>query len=193
MKNTCAKILMLALLGTAGCVSSSRVALLPGVGPAPSLAPANGSVGFLQVYSARERVPTDINAEEFMWNNDFGRNDFLYGAAHTAYSLYSPGGQLLMQVSNARGMNDADPTLVNLAPGDYQVKAEASDDSGAISTVMVPVCVQAGLTTLVRLDGQWTVRTTGADDRWVRLADGSVVGWHCSDSEGTALALQASH
>jgi hypothetical protein len=192
MKNTCAKILMLALLGTAGCVSSSSVSRLPGVGPAPSLAPASGSVGFLQVYSARERVPININVEEFIWNNDYGRNEFLYGDAHTAYSLYSPGGQLLMQIPNATGMNDADPTLVNLAPGDYQVKAEAADDSGSISTVMVPVCVQAGLTTLVRLDGQWTVRTTGADDRWVRLADGSVVGWHCSDSEGATAALQAS-
>lgn len=192
MKKTCAKILILALLGTAGCVSSPSVSRLPGVGPAPSLAPASGSVGFLQVYSARERVPININGEEFYWNGDYGRNDFLYRDAHTAYSLYSPTGQLLVQIPNAKGMNDADPTLLKLTPGDYQVKAEAADDNGAISTVMVPVCVQAGLTTLVHLDGQWSVRTTGADDRWVRLANGSVVGWHCSDSEGTALALQAS-
>jgi hypothetical protein len=193
MKNTCTKNFTLALLGAAGCAAPSKVSQLPGVDPTPSLAAPNADVGFLQVYSARERLPININGEEFVWNNDYGRNEFLCGDAHTGYSLYSKDGQLLLQVPNARGMNDADPTLLKLAPGTYQVKAEAADFGGDISTVLVPVCVESGLTTLVHLDGNWDSRTTRTGDQWVRLANGSVVGWHCSDSEVTTIALQTSN
>jgi hypothetical protein len=192
MRKMSTNILILALLGTAGCASSPQLSRLPGVGPTPATASANGSVGYLQVYSARERLPLNVNGEAFYWNGDYGRNDFQFGTAHTGYSLYSRDGQLLVRVPNATGMNDADPTLVKLAPGDYRVKAEAADARGNVSKVMVPVCIEAGQTTLVHLDGQWIVRTTGADDQWVRLAGGSVVGWHCDESEGTTLALQAS-
>jgi len=192
MKNASTTILTLALLGTVGCATSSRVAKLPGVGPVPSAAVANTGDGFLQVYSARLRLPTNVNGEEFYANSDYGRNDFLYYAAHGAYSLFSQDGQLLQQIPNSTGMNDANPTLLKLAPGAYQVKAEATDADGTSTTVMVPVCIDPGLTTVVRLDGQWHVWTKGLEDQWVRLANGSVVGWHCADSEGASVALQAS-
>jgi len=191
MKNTCATILVVALLGTVGCASSSRVARLSGVGPAPSATTQNETVGFLQVYSARERLPINVNGEEFFWNNDYGRNDFLYGTAHTAYTVLNHDGQLLVQVPNATGMNDAKPTLVNLAPGDYLVKAEAADYDGVTSAVMVPVCVVAGQTTVVHLDGQWAGHRTGAGHDLVRLANGSAVGWHCAGAEAATFALQA--
>jgi hypothetical protein len=193
MKNACAAIIVLALLGAVGCASSSRLSRLPGVGPAPSLAAPNGSEGFLQVYSARERLPININGEEFAWNNDYGRNDFLYGTAHTDYSLFDRDGQLIVQVPNAMGKNEASPTRLELAPGDYLVQAEAADFAGVVSAVMVPVCVAAGQTTVVHLDGNRDIRTPGEGDQWVRLANGSVVGWHCSDSEGTTVALQANN
>jgi hypothetical protein len=169
------------------------MARLPGVGPVPASAAESGSTGFLQVYSARERLPININGEEFAWNSDYGQNEFLYGAAHTGYSLFNRDGQLLMQVPNAKGMHDADPTLLKLAPGDYQVRAEAADFDGVVSAVLVPVCVQAGQTTLVHLDGKWDVGTPGQGGYWVRLANGSVVGWHCSDSEGATFASSASN
>jgi hypothetical protein len=191
MKNTCAIILVAALLGTVGCASSSRVARLPGVGPGAATAESSDTEGYLRVYSAREQVPINVNGEEFYWNSDYGRNDFLYGAAHTAYTLLHHDGQLLMRVPNATGMNDAKPTLVNLAPGDYLVKAEAADYDGVDTTVTVPVCVVAGQTTVLHLDGQWSAGVTGAGNDLVRLANGSAVGWHCSSSETMPLALQA--
>jgi hypothetical protein len=193
MKNTCAKIFILALLGAAGCASPSKVSQLPGVGPTPSLAAPNATVGFLQVYSAREQLPININGEVFFANNDYGRNDFRDGTAHTDYSLYSKDGELLLHVPNARGMNDADPTRLKLAPATYQVRAEAADSDGAVSTIMVPVCVEPGQTTLVHLDGNWYSRTTGTGDQWVRLADGTIVGWHCSDSEVATIAFRTSN
>jgi len=193
MKQPCLKILLLALMGAAGCATPSRVTLLPGVGPTPSATAQNTTEGFLQVYSARERVPTNINGEEFVWNNDYGRNDFLYASAHTGYSLYRSDGQLLQQVPNATGMNDAQPTLLKLSPGAYQVKASAEDFNGVDATVMVPVCVEPGLTTVVHLDDQLNARTTGVESQWVRLANGSIVGWHCSGSEKASVALQASN
>jgi hypothetical protein len=193
MKNACTKFFILALLGAAGCASPSQVSRLPGVGPAPSLAAPNAGVGFLQVYSARERIPANINGEEFVWNNDYGRNEFLYGSAHTDYSLYSQDGQLLLQVANATERNDANPTRLELAPGTYEVKAEAADFDGVVSTVTVPVCVTPGLTTLVLLDGSGDFRAARAGGQWVRLANGSVVGWPCSDSEMATVALQTSN
>jgi hypothetical protein len=186
-------MIALALLGAAGCAAPSQQSRLPGVGPAPApVAQATGE-GFLQVYSARERVPTNLNGEEFVWNNDYGRNEFLYGAAHTGYALYRQGGQLLQSVPNARGMNDAQPTLLSLAPGSYEVKAEAVEYDGVVSTVTVPVCIEPGLTTLVHLDGNGNTSVPRTDDRWVRLANGSIVGWHCSGSEAVTDALQASN
>ncbi|HTY89380.1 MAG TPA: hypothetical protein VMB80_18165 [Candidatus Acidoferrum sp.] len=184
------QILALALLGAVGCATSSPTTRLSGVGPDPSPAVSPGGEGWLQVYTARERVPLNINGEEFYSNSDYGRNDFLYGAAHTDYSLSSRDGQWLLHVSNAAGMNDPNPTRLKLAPGAYEVKAEAADANGVSSTVTVPVCIEAGQTTVVRLDGQWRVWTKGAEDQWVRLADGSVVGWHCSDSEQPNVAFQ---
>jgi len=192
MKHASTTMFALALLGTVGCTTSSQVARLPGVGPAPSAAASNAGEGFLQVYSAPLRVPTNVNGEEFYANSDYGQNDFLSYAAHGGYSLFSQDGQLLQQIPNSKGMNDANPTLLKLAPGAYQVRAEATEADGTSSTVMVPVCIDPGLTTVVRLDGRWHVWTKGPDDQWVRLANGSVVGWHCSDSEGTTTALQAS-
>jgi hypothetical protein len=191
MKNMHIKIFALALLGAAGCAAPSQQARLAGVGPGPAEITQNADEGFLQVYSARERVPININGEEFVWNNDFGRNEFLYGAAHTSYALYDQSGRLLQHVSNSTGMNDAHPTLLGLSPGAYQIKAEAADYDGVISTVTVPVCIEPGLTTLVHLDGKWNPSLTDTRSQWVRLANGSVVGWHCSSSEEVTTALQA--
>ena len=137
----------------------------------------------MRVYSARERILIDVNAEEFVWNSDFGKNKFLHETAHTSYSIYAPDGRFLQRVRNTTGMNDANPALVKLSPGVYRVQADAEDYNDVTLTVMVPVCIKPGLTTSVHLDGNWNppaaIRRSGG--KVVRLPNGDVVGWRLSN------------
>jgi hypothetical protein len=137
-----------------GCASQSRVVLLPPVGPAP--APTgrteSGSDGRLQVFSGRERAVEDVNMEEWRWNDDFGKNAFLYAPAHSDYSIYNSEGNLVERVRNARNEEDPQPAVVTLPPGHYEVKAEAENDRGTYN-VRVPVVIRSGQTTTVRLAG----------------------------------------
>ncbi len=101
----------------AGCASATKVAVQERIGPchgSPSEATEDGS---LQVYSARARADVDLNMEEWRWNNDFGKNEFLYAPAHSGFTLFNAGGEVLRQVPNARSMNDEDPALVSLPQG----------------------------------------------------------------------------
>jgi hypothetical protein len=139
------------------------------------------SDGFLQVYSARERVVTDLNAEEFFWNNDFGKNEFLHRPAHTDYDIYGDGGKLIQHVSNARDINDPDPALVPLPPGTYKVQAKAEDYGGTTFTAVIPVVIQGGTTTAAHLDEEpWKPAGHYAKGDMVRLPDGRIVGWQAS-------------
>ena len=175
------------LICTAGCATDTRVTLLKQVGPDPVLASQNSGMGFLQVYSARERVPIDVNAEEYFWNNDYGKNDFLFYPAHTSYALYAPDGQLLQQIRNANGMNDANPTMVKLSPGIYEVEAKAKDYDDVNWTGIIPVVIESGLTTVVHLDGNWNPAIPKKkSDEMVWLPNGHIVGWHSSKPGSTA-------
>jgi hypothetical protein len=176
-------ILTAASLCAAVCSAAPRVTLLKQVGPDPALPAQNTSEGFLQVYSARERAPIDVNAETYFYNNDFGKNEYLRQDAHTSYAIYALDGRLLQRVRNTTGMNDANPTLVKLAPGVYHVKAEAEDSGEVTQTVTVPVCVEAGRTTTVHLDGKWKTTAPAKDTEMVRLHNGNVVGWYCPGSD----------
>jgi hypothetical protein len=164
------------------CSASARITVLERVGPDPNLGARDSTEGFLEVYSAREQAPIDVNAETFFYNNDFGKNEFLRTPAHTTYSIYAADGRLLQRVRNHTGMNDDQPTLVKLAPGDYRIRAEAEDSAGLTMTVMVPVCVEPGMTTTVHLDGKWAPATAPDETQIVRLRNGTAVGWHCSGS-----------
>src|SRR5512133_3146239 len=84
-----------------GCASTPKISVLTPLGPAPNEHADPGNKGFLQVYSARQRAVVDPNAEEFFWNNDFGRNDFLWQSAHTDYRIYTSDGALFKRVRNA--------------------------------------------------------------------------------------------
>lgn len=175
------------LICAAGCATSARVTLLEQVGPDPALTSQKSSTGVLQVYSARERVPIDVNAEEFFQNNDYGKNDFLFYAAHTSYALYAPDGHLLQQVRNANGMNDAKPTAVKLSPGVYKVEAVAEDYDDVTLRVMVPVLIEPGLTTTVHLDGNWNpMISMKKSDEMVQLPNGHIVGWHAPKPDGAS-------
>lgn len=192
MKNRCFKFLMPILICTVGCATDTRVALLKPVGPDPALAAQSSGPGYLQVYSARERAPIDLNTEDFLWNNDFGKNEFLHWTAHTRYSLYAPDGHLLQQVRNSTGMNDANPTAVKLSPGVYQVEAEAEDYNDVTLNVMVPVLIEPGLTTVVHLDGNSnTTIPRKQSDELVRLPNGNIVGWQTSTPDNSTPRVHA--
>jgi len=171
---------LLPLLVCAGCASAGQATRLEPVGPDPALIaphPKTGN-GFLQVYSARERVPIDVNAEEYFKNGDYGRNDALYHPAHTGYVIYGSDGHRMQTVSNGTDMNRADLATVELSPGVYQVQAKA-EDGDATLTVMVPVVIEPGLTTVVHLDGKWRPACfPKPDERVVYLPNGQAVGWH---------------
>ena len=57
------------------------------------------------------------------YNNDFGKNEFLYEPAHTDYTIYAQNGEVFRHVRNARDPNDQAPTLVTLPAGSYKVEA----------------------------------------------------------------------
>ena len=73
-----------------------------------------------------------------MWNNDFGRNEFLYEPAHTDYTIYTQDGKFLERVCNSKGLDDPQPALVPLPPGAYRVKAKARD----FGMVTIPVVIE---------------------------------------------------
>jgi hypothetical protein len=181
----CMKTIALAgaLMGLAGCASVSKVTVTQPIGPPlTGRAEATGD-GSLQVFSERVRADVDINAEEFAWNNDFGRNDFLYESAHTDYFIYTPDGQLYQRVRNSRGRNDNNPTLVTLPAGSYRIEAEAARNDGESLTLDVPVIIEPGQTTTVHLERDWKPSKTMADNHaLVQAYDGRIIGWRANRS-----------
>ena len=110
-----------------------------------------------------------------------GRNDFLRAAAHTSYSIYSADGKLLQHVRNAGGVNDPNPALVKLPPGNYEVRADAEASGTINSMVSVPIRITAGATTVLHLDR--AAKPRGVDAReTVSLPDGSFVGFRAGAS-----------
>lgn len=169
-----------ALFGLTGCASAPHLAVLAPIGPAPR-ENANVSVrpdGLLEVYSARERAITDVNAEEFFWNNDFGKNSFLFRPAHTGYDIYGQNGTLVKHVPNARDDNDAQPTVVALPPGAYEVRAQAEAYGAVTYTAMIPVVIKPGFVTVAHLEHQWwTPSEPYAASDMVWLPNGYMAGW----------------
>lgn len=138
----------------AGC-ASSPVALAP-VGPGPN-APRSvaSSTGSLVVYSA---TVARSEGDTPVWYQ------------HTDYFL--EGTQKSKRVDNTVGYYTQRPRTVHLTPGNYTVKAQASDGQWAT----VPVVIRRGETTVVSLDDSWNP-AAGAGVEVVRMPDGSAVGW----------------
>lgn len=67
MKHANAILISGLVLWTAACASAPK--------GAPAESSDSSATGQAE---ARKRAPTDVNKEEFLWNNDFGSNDFLY-------------------------------------------------------------------------------------------------------------------
>src|SRR5664279_3321755 len=98
-------VIAVALAGTtvwlAGCASAPRVVVAEPVGPAPTVAAKVTGDGSLAIYSARTLASVDVNAAEWRYNNDFGKNEFLYEPAHTDYTIYTQNGDCLLYTSDA--------------------------------------------------------------------------------------------
>ncbi len=164
------------LIGVTGCASAPKVVVLDRLGPCHTvLASAEGG-GSLQVYSARVQAVTDLNALTYFWNNDYGKNEFLYGAAHSDYAVFDANGKRVRQVRNSRGIDDAEPTPVTLPAGSYTIQAEAEEYPGMTLTVVIPVAIESGQLTTVHLEPNWAPAGEMDPGRMVRLADGRVLG-----------------
>ena len=125
MKYLSAVSLAGAMLWIAGCASVSNVVVVDSVGPGPAEGLHGTGEGALVIYSARASADVDINTAAWRWNNDFGKNEFLYEPAHSDYTIYAQNGEVFKRVRNARNANDDTPTVVALPAGSYKVEAEA--------------------------------------------------------------------
>jgi hypothetical protein len=173
--NSVAAIAMLAAV--TGCATASKVVVLDRLGPCQMVASEAQEGGSLQVYSARVLAVSGATVGSDYWNDDYGRNEFLYGVAHTDYIIRREDGTLLQRVRNSRSLNDDVPAVVHLPAGFYTVEAEAEDYPGVNMTVVIPVAIEPGQTTTAHLEPTWQPSGEMMDSaHLVRLADGRVLG-----------------
>jgi hypothetical protein len=141
MKRWCITWLMAGLLPALVSCAASRGSLVLGpIGPETSSSIAAVSTGYLKVYSATEDYHNG-SAEDL----DF-RGVHYY--PHTNYAVYSEDGKLIRKVTNAIGVHDEDPALVEMPAGTYTVLAE----SERYGMVKVKVVIEPGKLTTVNLD-----------------------------------------
>jgi hypothetical protein len=172
----------------AGCASAPKVTVVDPVGPAPSTDASASGDGLLLVYSARIPAYVDMNIQEWRWNNDFGKNEFMSEPAHTGYSVYTKTGELVERVRNARDLSDETPSLVALHPGTYRVEADAFNCDGSRITVLLPVVIKAGQRTVAHLEGGWS--PAGFEDtELARLPCGRAIGWRAAEAEVASSAM----
>ncbi|MFO1475937.1 MAG: hypothetical protein U1F98_04715 [Verrucomicrobiota bacterium] len=115
----------------------------------PATPPVSGR---LQVYSSRELLPIQINGEEFFWNNDYGRNDFLRRQVHTDYRVTTPRGELVRTVRNRTRGDSSTPAVITLPAGDYRIEAKVEELPDRDRNVVFAVRVLPEATVQVRLD-----------------------------------------
>jgi len=166
-----------AMVCMVGCASSAPLTVSGPVGPAPTERAKASGRSSLQVYSARVRAPVDPNKEEFLWNNDFGKNDFLYEPAHSDYTIYTQDGKVFEHVKNARNYEDPRPATVSLPPGTYRIEARARN----FGSVTIPVVVEADKLTVVNLQrgANPVVASVDRNDA-VLLGGDRIVGWRAN-------------
>jgi hypothetical protein len=177
MKYVSSIVMSTAAVCLVGCATPAQFTVSEPVGPTPTERARSPDDSTLQVYSARVRAPVDVNREEFLWNNDFGRNDFLYEPAHTDYTIYYQNGKMFKHVRNAQGAGDPQPVLMSLPPGRYEVVAYAR----GFGLVIIPVVVEKGKRTIVNL--QRTPNEVVAavpKSEAVCLAGDRIVGWRAN-------------
>ena len=115
--------LALLLAGIIPCVTGCRS---PPTNPAP--------IGYLKVFTATTRVEVAVNT-------DFH--------PHVGYEIDDASGAKIRFVSNHTSSLDEAPSVVALPPGNYTIVAESTWRG----LVKLPVVIQPGETTVIRLDG----------------------------------------
>jgi hypothetical protein len=118
-----------------GCASNPR-ALAP-VGPAADSRVSPGTNGYLQVFSETQKSPP------------IASDDPTYFNLHTGYDINDAAGKSVKYVPNHASNMDEWPDQVKLPAGNYNIVAKSS----SYGLVTVPVIIEAGKTTVVRLDG----------------------------------------
>jgi hypothetical protein len=136
----------------------------------------------LAIYSARTPADVDPNMADWRWNNDFGKNDFLYEPAHSDYTIYTQNGEVFKHVRNARDRSDGTPRLVMLPAGAYKVEAEAIDCSSERVKVLMTVVIKPGQTTLAHLQGDWNPPGQYNETELARLPCGRAIGWRVPEA-----------
>ena len=146
------------------CASAKDGLTLATVGPVPARA-GGGSTGSgtLVVYSAYE-VSADFNSR------DPNRPEY------SDYRIYAADGRFLRKVRNDSGTIFQDPRRVVLPAGRYRVLARAN----GYGFITIPVKVEAGRMTVVRLTGRWSASDTFNQNNAVRLPDGWVAGYRAA-------------
>ena len=182
IKYTSAVSLAGAMLWLAGCASVSKVAVVEPVGPGPTEGSHGTGEGALVIYSARASADMDINMAEWRWDNDFGRNEFMYEPAHSDYTIYAKNGEIFKHVHNARNAEDDTPTVVSLPAGSYRVEAEGVDCDSDRVKVLMTVVVEPGQTTLANLEGGWNLTGQSQETQVAKLPCGRVIGWRAPEA-----------
>lgn len=157
------------VLSFVGC-ASTPVAVAP-VGPNSFGIATASSQGELEVYSSLSQQCDSQSENE-------GGNPIWY--QHSNYSIYNKDGRLLERIINSVGHYDTDPRPVVLPPGQYIVKARATD----YFWVRVPVTIERGRTTRVHLDDDWKSPTDSQKSDLVILPNGNPVGWRAANQKG---------
>lgn len=171
-----------AVVWLAGCASAPRVVVVEPVGPAPTGTAQGQGDGSLVIYSARTPADVDVNVAECRYNNDFGKNDFLYEPAHTDYTIYAQNGEVFQRVRNARSTNDETPTVVALPSRAYKVEAKALNCDSIRVTVLMTVVIKPGQTTMAHLEGGWNPLSQDNGIALARLPCGRAIGWRAPEA-----------
>ena len=166
-----------ALFWLTGCASAPDFAIVRPVGPAPGSPAVASKQGYVVVYTARQQEPITANFTEWQREYNLGRYPVAYELAHTAYTIRREDGRIIEHVRNAKGPDDPQPKVVALPPGRYQVEAEAQEPNGQMVSVILPVVVEPGKTTVAHLADQWKPGTQFREADVVRLPDGQIAGW----------------
>ena len=140
-----------------GCTPIQPLVLSDLIGPRqPMMGDDSSSGGTLIVYSDTDGPVFD--AAEY--------------SPHSGYKLYTMEGQLVRSVANRDRTISREPATVDLPVGQYKVIARAPN----FGFVTVPVVIEKNLTTIVDLNGDVLPRSLPANEKWVRLPNGQVIG-----------------
>ena len=171
-----------AIVWLVGCASAPRVVVVEPIGPGPMAGSPGMGDGSLVIYSARTPADVDMYMADWRYNNDFGKNEFMYEPAHTDYTIYAQNGEVFQQVRNARNMKDDMPTVVTLPAGSYKVEAQAMDCDSSRVKVLMTVVIKPGQTTMAHLEGGWNPGGQDQQTELARLPCGRAIGWRAPEA-----------